>query len=92
MHGRKHDQPKPDMNDAAVRSIFVNATAEVGADPAFVLCLPADRRLRLPGEWEAPLAKLAASLRRCRRRILRRTHTLPGGRSRRSTMLAGPWT
>ena len=36
MHGRKRDQPKPDMNDAEVRSILVNAMAEVGADPAVV--------------------------------------------------------
>ena len=36
MHGRKRDQPKPDMNDAEVRNILVNAMAEVGADPAFV--------------------------------------------------------
>ena len=36
MRGRNRDQPKPDVNDAELRSFLVNAMAEVGADPAFV--------------------------------------------------------
>jgi len=36
MQGQKRDQPKPDLSDAEVRSILVNAMAEVGGDPALV--------------------------------------------------------
>ncbi len=36
MHGRKRDQPKPNLSDAEVRAILVNAMADVGADPALV--------------------------------------------------------
>lgn len=33
---RKRNRPKPDLSDAEVRSVLVNAMAEIGADPAFV--------------------------------------------------------
>ena len=36
MQRRKRSQPKPDLNDAEVRSVLVKAMAEVGADPALV--------------------------------------------------------
>ena len=32
MHGRKREQPKPDLSDVEVRAILVKAMAEVGAD------------------------------------------------------------
>jgi hypothetical protein len=36
VNGRKRNQPKPDLSDAEVRTILVNAMAEVGADSALV--------------------------------------------------------
>jgi len=51
---RKRNQPKPDLSDAEVRSVLVNAMAEVGADPALVyafrktgvyVCLENEKRL-----------------------------------------------
>jgi transcriptional/translational regulatory protein YebC/TACO1 len=36
LRGQKQDRPKPDLSDAEVRAILMNAMAEVGADPALV--------------------------------------------------------